>query len=170
MRAQQLYSVAILMSFGLVSFNSVYAQSIERHVFGVAGGDTSSGSTSLSFSIGETMIGTERQTTAALTQGFEQPEQLALGMIEPKILTGAKVYPNPAIDLINLSFNTVSETELTVSTLDALGRQVEAPITIQANGTALRSFDVSNLASGIYFLIITDRNQTRAGEFMFQKI
>jgi len=62
------------------------------------------------------------------------------------------VFPNPAKDLINLSFILIENSKINVSLLDISGKQLISETYNPHEGSNHLSFDVSNIAKGIYIL------------------
>ena len=65
--------IAFLFAF-ISSFSLLQAQSISRQLVATAGGVATGSTGSISFSIGEPVIGTVTGGGFTLTQGFQQPE------------------------------------------------------------------------------------------------
>jgi hypothetical protein len=76
-------------------------------------------------------------------------------------LEGLTVYPNPASDLLLLSFNNNQEETSTVEVLDMLGRVVLAQQTALVAGTNNLQIAVSSLEPGTYFVRI-GQNEAQA--------
>lgn len=71
-----------------------------------------------------------------------------------------KVYPNPAANLLNVSFDNQLVENVEVTLIDALGRIIEKA-TAQDFGTNIVSFDLNNVSNGIYNVqLISGSNST----------
>jgi hypothetical protein len=68
----KMYKKIILMALIIVQWSIVNSQSISRRVIANAGGIVSDSNNSISFTIGETVIGTFSTNNNLLTQGFQQ--------------------------------------------------------------------------------------------------
>lgn len=69
------------------------------------------------------------------------------------------VYPNPTTGIFNLHLNATQESNYELSLTNALGVQVMTE-TLQLNGTATHSIDLSNMAQGVYYLYIRNNSGT----------
>jgi len=86
--------------------------------------------------------------------------------VDKAILESVKVYPNPAIDYINLELPTIDKQEqLQVSIFDGVGRQLKVVNT--AND--LQQIDISNYASGMYYILVNTPYQKRTIKFLKQE-
>lgn len=80
--------------------------------------------------------------------------------------TRVRVWPNPAADQINVEFISREEGTVSLELVDAIGRQVGTLAEQQVDAVRLYSvaLDLSNVASGTYFLVLrtpTDVKTTR---------
>lgn len=73
---------------------------------------------------------------------------LSNASVEESQIANVKVYPNPANDIVNVTFDAQGEAQVTLT--DLQGRTVSA-----ANGTNNVQFSVADLASGSYIVKIT---------------
>jgi 6-phosphogluconolactonase (cycloisomerase 2 family) len=108
---------------------------------------------------------------AAMPSGFvntgtEQESLLNAGLsldAEAKLdvkLTVTKIYPVPAIDLLNVNLNSSVEQEVTIGIFNVAGTLLtQKRIDLQI-GENLTSFDVSDWPSGMYFIRIPGLNTT----------
>lgn len=65
-----------------------------------------------------------------------------------------KIYPVPAKDLINCSFNLNTTGEISFEVYDILGQLQKKENAVFNKGTVYKSIDVSNLPSGQYALVL----------------
>ncbi|PKV49140.1 putative secreted protein (Por secretion system target) [Aquimarina sp. MAR_2010_214] len=72
------------------------------------------------------------------------------------------IYPNPAKDILNISFSTQSK-EISYSVIDILGKTI-----ISISGENKSTIDVGGLKKGIYFLKFTDGNNQYTKRFVKQ--
>lgn len=104
-------------------------------------------------------------------QGFSLDYSCSLVGIED-ILSNyeVKIFPNPTNGLITLELNTSNVMEFNVEIFDFLGRQISNNTSkIQSLGNSISTIDLSNEASGIYFISLT--NDTGVSKrFRVQKI
>ena len=78
------------------------------------------------------------------------------------------VYPNPADQLINISFSNTGAQKSTVEFVDAVGHVVSSEM-IEANaGSFKQSFDISNFAKGIYTIHVVSGDKTSYQQLVVQ--
>lgn len=81
-------------------------------------------------------------------------------------LTGVTIYPNPARDEVNITFEALKDMDLSVQLYDVIGREVKSMKTFSISpGKQVRSIEVMDLAKGIYYLELSTE-----GESINQKI
>ena len=104
----RLYSILILF----IAFSTqVIAQDLDHYVIGSDGGHSRNNQFSLDYTIGEvvTEFGEDTLNNVHLTQGFQQT-MLAIVSVEEHVLDiEIDVYPNPAVDYLNVSIPTLQE-------------------------------------------------------------
>jgi len=85
--------------------------------------------------------------------------------IEEAILEEVKVFPNPAIDYINIDLPQLENQQtLQVSIFDGFGRQLQVVDT----ANKLQQIDISNFPSGMYYVLVTTAYQKRTVKFLKQ--
>ena len=84
---------------------------------------------------------------------FEVLEAVALSTNEVEALSHVSVYPNPTAGTVRVAFDTKQE-NVQVEVLNTLGQVVASALTQQAGAQQL-SFDISNQASGLYFVRVS---------------
>ncbi len=143
------------------------AQSLDRTV--VASGGTFSQGTgiSLSSTVGEIATSTLTAATSILTQGFQQPDGLFVGIVDAG--TGKLSYlafPNPVHSELTLELNSSKNSELVITLHDMLGRIVSPPLSQILNaGEAIRvQIDVAHLIPAMYFVRIDRKNDMQTIE------
>ncbi len=104
-------------------------------VFGSSAGDSARGGSNLKID----------DMTVTLISGIEQPFE---------IVPAITLYPNPATDVINASWDDVKYPQLTARVFDVQGKQVMTAVINSAN----KSVRVSELSKGLYTLQLYDRN------------
>jgi hypothetical protein len=70
-------------------------------------------------------------------------------------LDGFEAYPNPASDVLNLSFNLNSESEVTIQMLDVSGNIVQDMDLGVVSGELMKQLDTQALAAGAYILQVS---------------
>lgn len=75
-----------------------------------------------------------------------------VGIDLERISKGFTLYPNPATELVHLSFTDQAMGNVTVSVIDFTGRTVSTMSEYKGTGTFVTEFDVSGLESGMYMI------------------
>lgn len=122
-----------------------------------SGGDASSASGSLAYSIGQINYTSVSNGSITVTQGVQQTYQITdvTGLNTPHISLELLVYPNPAQNYVNLTLANFSSEDKNYFTLnDALGKEIKSQ-TINSFQTQI---SVQDIANGIYFLSVYDGN------------
>ncbi|HET6227421.1 MAG TPA: T9SS type A sorting domain-containing protein [Bacteroidia bacterium] len=65
-----------------------------------------------------------------------------------------QIYPNPTSDLLNISFNSESQSNVTIEIIDMTGKKVFSEISVVQIGSNVRSVFTNRFKSGIYFVKI----------------
>jgi len=139
-----------LVLFSLFATISVSAQ----EVIATQGESYSNASANIDFTIGEVIIDTETDGTNDLTQGFHQTNwNFFLGVEDFAPNYEATIFPNPTQDVLNIK--TSSFENVTYTLYDAQGKLVLQNL-LSAEQTPIQ---VSQLASGNYFLTLSDQTQ-----------
>lgn len=148
------------------------AQSIERQVIGSTGGYASANGVSVSFTVGEPVIETAVSGSVTLTQGFQQPDDITVGIDDVKsVSVNYTVFPNPTEDLINIELMSDVPANVKLSLYDLNGRKVDAlDHIIEVNGTVNERMDLSQLAPAQYILMMSDVEGQVLKTFKVQKV
>jgi type IX secretion system substrate protein len=142
------------------------AQSIEKNVIGSAGKTLTAGNIQLDFTVGEAFAKSLTTSSGNITQGFHQPALTITRFADPedttnilpaerlneKLISGIDltVYPNPAVDFINLKLNHAIDESLTITITNMQGQLVKQEIMQQQT----MKIDFSNLVAGTYLVIV----------------
>lgn len=94
----------LLLLFAFTGLMTIcYGQSISSSVIATAGGSSEAGGINLSWTMGELAIETFSTDNLVLTQGFQQGYYEITSIDDPLTkLIDLQIYPNPAIDFINI--------------------------------------------------------------------
>jgi len=83
-----------------------FSQSIVRSAITITGNSSLNNEGLLTYSVGEAISGTLISPLNNLTQGFQQPSLLNLGIDKINVgINAVEVYPNPVIDDLTILFN-----------------------------------------------------------------
>ena len=153
----------------LTSYGVSHAQSISQYVFGNTGATISGASNSLSFTLGEPVIGLI-SNGESLGQGFwlGAAASIVLSTEDFSSLENSiTVYPNPVRDVVNLAFTDILSEEFVVQVTDISGKTILQKV-FENNGLT-ESISVSNLSSGIYFINIQRSEKQQSKTFKIIK-
>ena len=144
---KKLFSIALLV-FGL-TFTLTAQDAVAT-----TGGEGSGSGGSVSYTIGQVFY----QTNASVSEGVQQAyEILTVGIQDPiAIDMKLNVYPNPTVNLLNLSVANYENTKMSYQLYSVSGLLLsDRPIT-----SNITQIDMVNRVPSMYFLKITDKNQT----------
>lgn len=92
---------------------------------------------------------------------------ISAGIDEKNSCTGLAVYPNPAEDVLNISFDLKGPQQVTLQVIDAIGRTVAIEPSFQGiTGKNTHQIDIRAVSSGIYFLQIRTPRSLNIKRFM----
>lgn len=141
----------LFFMFYLLSLN---AQS-KHDVIASAGGYDVKGGLSLSWTLGETIIPTfmSKDGTLTLTSGFQQ--QVLITAVEENldVLVNIKIFPNPASDVVNISFESPVEEEIVLTLFDSQGKLVKKDLI--ESSMIEKQINLQDIPAGIYYLRMT---------------
>lgn len=131
----------------------VMSQVARQDVIASAGGYNSATGVSLSWTLGETIVPTFSSSNLILTHGFQQ--QLIITSVQENLesLVKITIYPNPAVDVINLLLDEALEGEVEISVIDYMGRLVRTDF--MEAFMIEKQINMSDLPGGIYFMRLT---------------
>ncbi|WP_176521796.1 T9SS type A sorting domain-containing protein [Longimonas halophila] len=104
-----------------------------------------------------------RQIDTDGTESFSEAVTIVRPVTEAELLP---TYPNPARGQATVRFAVPERQDVRIDLYDLLGRRVQTVVDTDAEGRAEQTLDVSNLASGTYFL----RMDTEAGPVDTQRV
>ena len=76
------------------------------------------------------------------------------------------VYPNPAKENVNVSFNATQGLQYTINVIDITGRSLMVISDVAVDGINEKMIDVKSLSSGIYNMVIKSANGTEKVRLM----
>jgi len=80
-------------------------------------------------------------------------EPLMVNVVDNALITGGRIFPNPAQEEVHIELQTLTTGTLTATITDIAGRMVQIDNLGQANGsTTVNTINVSNLTNGLYIL------------------
>lgn len=94
-------------------------------------------------------------------------EENGVGLDENENQIGLNVYPNPAKDAVNISFNLTSDSNATVKVIDVTGKEVATQSTSNAVlGAQKFTIDTNNFAAGVYTVVVEHSNGSNTTKFI----
>jgi hypothetical protein len=149
----------LIALFGLSVF-SAQSQTLSPTVVSSAGGYFTSASASLSLTVAEmTMVQTLTTAGNILTQGFQQPEDLNVGIQETSSTEGSiLIYPNPTNGAFSLQYNGDEGAEKVISVYNGIGQIVLQKTIQQVAGINKIDFDLSSFSQGMYMVELLVKN------------
>lgn len=146
----------ILLAFSVFLALSVSAQTAKQEVIASAGGYNTSGTLAISWTLGETIIPTFSSGTLILTHGFQQ--DIWITAVEENLENAVKVtiFPNPASDNINISFEEPLDNEVKVYLLNSQGKLVKTDVI--ENATTETEMNLQDIPAGVYYLKLIKGN------------
>mgnify|MGYP001091424544 CR=1 FL=1 len=109
----------------------------------------------------------QKQTTAKsaasfISSWFIQPFRNSEQSASEKLLSNVKVFPNPTVERINLSFRLGKRSDVSIKVMDALGNEMLTLFSQTLDpGNQNQSFEIQNrLSSGLYFVRVTAGTET----------
>jgi hypothetical protein len=158
---------ALMLCAGLLQ-----SQSLSPTVISSSGGFYSNSSGMLSFTVAEmTMVQTFTTGSNILTQGFQQPEDLTVGIPENTVISGTTlVYPNPTNGLFTISYYSNTSASNSINIYNLVGQVVLTKRVTQSAGANTVNFDISSFSQGIYMLELNTVNEKGVRETSFHKI
>ncbi|MEN8203436.1 MAG: T9SS type A sorting domain-containing protein [Bacteroidota bacterium] len=130
-------------------------------VIGSGGGYAENESISLSWTLGELAVNTLSGGDFMLTQGFQQPLTLGVGMIANEANWNISVYPNPVNDELHIRFDIPYQDGFMIEIQDVTGRLIRQILHKKVNPGDILVINTSTYPTGIYFLkvLTTDKQQ-----------
>lgn len=91
-----------------------------------------------------------------------------IGINSPELFTSFNIFPNPASNLLNLEFELIKNSKISISLVNALGQQIQSIGNIDVVGGELsnKTINVSELPKGLYSLVISTDGQTFRSGFV----
>jgi hypothetical protein len=162
--------VPLFLSLLLLSL-SLSAQQTIRQVIGSVGGTHTANGTTLSFTVGETQIGSHAANSHSLLKGYQQPIQLItpqrlgqLPMPSPQSFLLSELYPNPANDRAFLHYQAEGAN---LSVIDTKGKLLLSQKLEQKEG--ILSLPVQQWAEGMYIVTLNDGKTQKIHKLIISK-
>lgn len=142
---------------------SSQSQTIQKQVIGSLGGISSGGSYSVDCTVGETVIDTFSSGSFVLYQGYHHANDSSnVSSLKEVILSvNYNLYPNPTANNSKLEITANRATNCSVTLFSAEGRLIQnSLVDLNAGVQSVIELNISTQASGVYFVRITQDNNT----------
>lgn len=158
----------VLSLLGLVS--DMYSQQLSHQVLVPVAGVTTTGSLTYSQTIGETAVEIIASPDYTFTQGFQQP-CIKFSRENPPPGNGAKVYPNPVTDYLNVElFGNISRT-FQIEIINISGTIVISErLVFTGMYWNTQQIPVRKLGNGLYFVRILSEDGVISQIFKIEKM
>jgi hypothetical protein len=143
----------IFTSFAIAFCIFANAQSSSPDVIASGGGFAIGTGFTNSFTVGQGSIPeTYIQGSFILTQGFQQPSDIGLGMAPVNTASTIGTFPNPSNGQFFLEYTLEENAIVTVDAFDVLGQRIYSETTSRTAGKQMHEVDLSSQVNGIYFV------------------
>lgn len=156
---------SIIFSLIFMAFTSVcIAQKISNQTIDVSGGTHTANSYTMTYSVGQTANTTLKGNSYIITQGFQQAEQNKIITSKNTQLVDfqAKIFPNPTVDILNLTIEGNVENDFKVQVFNLNGQLLMSK---DFNG-ATTEIEAQDLPKGEYILILTKGDARLSSKFL----
>jgi len=119
-----------------------------QQVLSTSGTTFQNQSCTVSFTVGETIIGNLQNSTCLVSQGFQQSWQNNVGISENNDGEESLFYPNPASDFLHFN-GLLSQRNVRIAIMDIRGNSV-----LSANVYQNQTLDIQMLPKGFYIIQI----------------
>jgi hypothetical protein len=103
-------------------------------------------------------VGNFKNPKLIIGQGYIQSFGIAKSTLTIREIVTIKVYPNPVVDIANFKFSSEIGTIVTLDLFDSRGRLIIHQLVAPKDNSF--TYDLSELAQGVYFAKIETTNQT----------
>ncbi len=132
-------------------------------VIASGGGYGENGDISISWTLGELAVHTLTGENIMLTQGFQQPFDIGVGIHKDEVSWDISVYPNPVGEELRIRFNIGKPGDYLLEVQDVTGRLISQEQRKQISPGDIVILNTSSYTSGVYFLrvLTPDRQQVQ---------
>ena len=137
--------------------------SLAPSVIASGGGYGENGNMSISWTLGELAVSTLTGENIILTQGFQQPFDIGVGIQKDEVNWDISVYPNPVGNELSIRFNVEKPGDYLLEIQDVTGRLISQEQHKSINPGDIVILNTSTYTNGIYFLkvLTPDRQQVQ---------
>lgn len=155
-------SLILLLILGIVILNAQEIR-LAPSVVSSGGGYFEGNDISISWTLGELAVSTISGGDLVLTQGFQQPFDIDVGIDDKQVNWGVSVYPNPVADQLRIRFDIESTGDYFLEVQDVTGRLLSQEQHKHVNPGDIIMLNTSSYTTGVYFLkvLTSDRKQVQ---------
>jgi hypothetical protein len=154
----------------LGSGTNLFSQELSHQVLVPLAGVTSTGSINYSQTAGETAVEVISSSDFVFTQGFQQPG-IKLVKVDPPKGNGAKVYPNPVTDIINIELFGDGSRAFRIDLINISGTIVRTEKMVYTDPFwQILQFPAGQLSKGLYFVRIVSDDGLISRTFKIDKM
>jgi len=145
------------------------SQTAGRQVLGTTGGSYTGSGFAADYTSGDLVNKTAVTGSFTLTQGFQQPASNPVGIREVRSNVQFLLYPNPAVNTVILELSSSTAATLSLSVSNISGQRVYGPEQLSVQNSFKQELTISDWASGIYFVNLSDLHGTLVQSIKFEK-
>ena len=135
-----------------ISAGSIYGQESSN----TSGGNASGSGGTVAYSIGQVTYTNESGANGNSNQGVQQPYEIySVGINKEEIAFTLTAFPNPTTDILTLQFDEFTNQNASFQLVDETGKIIQK----KKISNVSTSLNLSNEASGIYYLSINSESQ-----------
>ncbi len=161
--------VLFVIVLGIMVPCGLFAQQLTPTVVSSGGSYYSAGGYTLSATVGEIAVTTLKAATLTLTQGFQQPYDIGVGIKETGLDWSITAYPNPVSQFLNIRFDVTEPLDLNVEIMDIAGRKQMIRELYYVTRGDIETFDLSGLTRGVYLVRIFTPDRRVQKTYKIQK-
>lgn len=139
----------------------------------------STGATTSAISVDSTGVGLQGNKELSVTMTSDKgcvntqkvvvDVQNCTGINELSGLTRLDIYPNPVSDNLNIKMETILRTDVKIEVINSFGLKVYQSPSYTVEGAFNTSFNVSDLSSGVYFIMVKTSDKTITRKIVVRK-
>jgi hypothetical protein len=160
--------IILFILLAVTSF-TLTGQQLTPTVVSSGGSYHSAGGYTLSATVGEIAVTTLKAATLTLTQGFQQPFDIGVGIKETGLDWSITAYPNPVSQFLNIRFDVTEPLDLNVEIMDIAGRKQMIRELYYVTRGDIETFDLSGLTRGVYLVRIYTPDRRVQKTYKIQK-
>lgn len=89
--------------------------------------------------------------------------------IEDDVFGSLNIFPNPAVDVLNVEFKHTSVSSVSLKLLNSLGQVLQSKNADISGGIGIETFNLANIPSGIYYLNLESKGKISTQKIVIQR-